>query len=837
MGVFDTHGGYFAPAGYTKVNTGGSHDENPNGGVQLGVDEQGIPNMLEEGEPVYNDYVFSDNIYADGGVLEKHHLPKKLAGKLYSDIVEEYIDSERPNDAIANNGTNKMLVRLMEAQEEQKQAEEQAELEKELASLSPEEQAELAQMLQQQEMATQEGQEIPVDMGVPQQEVMPEEIAPEQVAPEMIGQPQQFKYGGPVNRFDMGNPIQIADETPFAVRDNTATPFMVDSGLRATPPTAEELAARREREKELWSLMAGNNKEETVLPDGTVSYINTGGVPLMSGVGRAARLAKDVKNAAKAVAITNAGVLVADGIKRFAVPALQKTAGSNSKNYVETAPDPFANVYAKGGLANYFGGRNSSILVLDRKATKALRDATPRKVKKHSERGIPSAYKFPENVAGFDLYKKVLMPPGTNDSATSGVSSVFRYFPQHSLSLPDDVTDALNLSASSLASAASNTAPPAKNTGSSTSGRPSTGQTLVVQNQSGAAVQEPDVTTAAPAQIAAIPYSNSFTQKLNDIVYGTPDIPGVRKPSYELLGVTSPDFSKNNASFEQANMLFNLQTGKPYTMDGLDIKLNSDLYPVQSVVDTEAQSGSEEEEEREKETVPEFSYSPLSTSARYLAMLPTVAQLVHNLSQPEERIEVPNINPVLPEGRMNLVPLEYRSVDPNLYTTQLMHQNMAAQRGAMESGNPVSVPASVAAINDNATTAYGNVQAQAYDNALNRKNTVISGNNASEAQKAQFDASIRQARANTINRANELRAQYRMLAERLEMTNDMQEAQAISSQLNAISEALANLGRENFIMNQVNSNRALGYGTGASGMSFFKPSTFMDWIKGLSEGK
>ena len=827
MGVFDTHGGYFAPAGYTKVNTGGSHDENPNGGVQLGVDEQGIPNMLEEGEPVYNDYVFSDNIYADGGILEKHHLPKKLDGKLYSDIVEEFIDPERAIDAIANNGTNKMLVRLMEAQEEQKQREEQAELEKELASLSPEEQAELAQMLQQQEMAAQEGQEMPVDMGVPQQEVMPEEIAPEQVAPEVIGQPQQFKCGGPVNRFDMGNPIQIADETPFAVRDNTATPFMVDSGLRVTPPTAEELAARREREKELWSLIVGNDKEEIVLPDGTVSYINTGSVPLMSGIGRAARLAKGVENAAKAVAIINAGVLVADGIRRFAVPAYQNTAGSNSKNYVETAPDPFANTYAKGGLANYFDGKSRSRLTRRNYSRSATSDGIGQ-----SNSIIPTkqnAYSYYTNNNNWGVtdyiwpLKKASMFDVYKDTKPSLGHRTYNNF--------ISTVNGTGNSASTVNTSVG-TVSPTKAESYSAINTPSVGQ--------GSAALQAAAPSAAPveqAPVTAIPYSNPFTQKLNDIVYGTPDIPGVRKPSYELLGVTSPDFSKNNASFEQANMLFNLQTGKPYTMDGLDIKLNPDLYPVTPVVDAGAQSGSEEEEEKEKETVPEFSYSPLSTSARYLAMLPTVAQLVHNLSQPEERIEVPNINPVLPEGRMNLVPLEYRSVDPNLFTTQLMHQNMAAQRGAMESGNLVSVPASVAAINDNATTAYGNAQAQAYDNALNRKNTVISGNNASEVQRAQYDASIRQARAGILNRTNELRAQYRMLAERLEMTNNMQEAQAISSQLNAISETLANLGRENFIMNQVNSNRALGYGTGASGMSFFKPSAFMDWIKGLSEGE
>jgi len=170
MGKFDTHGGYFAPQGYMKVEVGGSHEENPNGGVQVGVDPEGIPNMLEEGEPVYNDYVYSDNIVAEADILEKHNIPEKYAGKLYSDIADAYVDeaTEMPLDPIANNGLNAMLVRLADAQEEQKAIKQQKELEEELSQLSPEELDELEQML-----AAQEGQEsYPV-------EAMPQDVVPQ----------------------------------------------------------------------------------------------------------------------------------------------------------------------------------------------------------------------------------------------------------------------------------------------------------------------------------------------------------------------------------------------------------------------------------------------------------------------------------------------------------------------------------------------------------------------------------------------------------------------------------------------------------------------------------
>ncbi|MBQ3949495.1 MAG: hypothetical protein II661_03380, partial [Bacteroidales bacterium] len=135
MNKFNTQGGYFAPQGYLKVEAGGSHEENPNGGVQLGVDEQGVPNLLEEGEPVYDDYVYSDNITAEKEILEKHNIPAKYAGKLYSEVADAFVAEaeERPLDPISNSGLNAMLVRLADAQEEQKQIQQQRDLEAELS--------------------------------------------------------------------------------------------------------------------------------------------------------------------------------------------------------------------------------------------------------------------------------------------------------------------------------------------------------------------------------------------------------------------------------------------------------------------------------------------------------------------------------------------------------------------------------------------------------------------------------------------------------------------------------------------------------------------------------
>ena len=55
-------GGNLFTNGVTTIGNGGTHESNPYEGVQMGVDPQGIPNLVEEGEVIYDDYVFSNRI-------------------------------------------------------------------------------------------------------------------------------------------------------------------------------------------------------------------------------------------------------------------------------------------------------------------------------------------------------------------------------------------------------------------------------------------------------------------------------------------------------------------------------------------------------------------------------------------------------------------------------------------------------------------------------------------------------------------------------------------------------------------------------------------------------
>ena len=225
MADMNVKGGYVAPSNYLKVNAGGSHDENPNGGVQIGVDQNGTPNMLEEGEPVYNDFVYSDNIQADLEFLEKHNLPKKYAGWLYSEIADDLFNArtEMPLDAMEENGAEVMLTRLAECQEEQKQVAEQRELERMLAELTSEEQDALMQM-----MAQEAQQPSPEEMAMAQQQVIPQEQmpveqAPMQMSPEQMALPGQMPVmaacGGHINRYDKGGPTKEEQKRIDAVTE------------------------------------------------------------------------------------------------------------------------------------------------------------------------------------------------------------------------------------------------------------------------------------------------------------------------------------------------------------------------------------------------------------------------------------------------------------------------------------------------------------------------------------------------------------------------------------------------------------------------------------------
>jgi hypothetical protein len=215
-------------------------------------------------------------------------------------------------------------------------------------------------------------------------------------------------------------------------------------------------------------------------------------------------------------------------------------------------------------------------------------------------------------------------------------------------------------------------------------------------------------------------------------------------------------------------------------------------------------------------------YKPLPTWMRYAGLGINAAMLAHNIGQEPTRFYAPDIDPVVPTGSIRMVPQEYRQVDPSLATNALLAQGNATQRALLNSGAGPSTMAGLVAADHNLTGALGTGFIQGWADANNRRNAVIAANNASEAQRANFDFTVDKAQTDELNRANYLSAQYNMMAQRLNAAEDSAEAQAISSQMNGIAQMLADIGRENFIFNQINSNEALRYRALLNGLSEYK---------------
>lgn len=120
-----THGANFSN-GVTFIDNGGTHEENPNEGVPMGMDEQGIPNLVEEGEVIFNDYVFSKRLKVPDAIRNKY----KLRGTKSLSFADAALQmskeaEERPNDPISKAGLNDSMTKLMVAQEGVRAKEEQ----------------------------------------------------------------------------------------------------------------------------------------------------------------------------------------------------------------------------------------------------------------------------------------------------------------------------------------------------------------------------------------------------------------------------------------------------------------------------------------------------------------------------------------------------------------------------------------------------------------------------------------------------------------------------------------------------------------------------------------
>jgi len=114
----------------TRFDAGGTHEQNPNGGVPQGMAPDGSQNVVEQGESKKGNFIYSNRIELDKGLVKQFSLPGYVSGKSVSDASKAIDDKFKDrSDKYAQETKKTLLDRLANAQEYLKQ-QEQASIDK-----------------------------------------------------------------------------------------------------------------------------------------------------------------------------------------------------------------------------------------------------------------------------------------------------------------------------------------------------------------------------------------------------------------------------------------------------------------------------------------------------------------------------------------------------------------------------------------------------------------------------------------------------------------------------------------------------------------------------------
>lgn len=115
-GMLSTNGSDFSN-GISHVNNGGTHEANPQQGVPMGIAPDGLPNLVEQGEVIFDDYVYSNRLRVPKVLRDKYKLKKDVTFADAAKKISKEAD-ERPNDPISKAGLEASLGDLRDSQEE-----------------------------------------------------------------------------------------------------------------------------------------------------------------------------------------------------------------------------------------------------------------------------------------------------------------------------------------------------------------------------------------------------------------------------------------------------------------------------------------------------------------------------------------------------------------------------------------------------------------------------------------------------------------------------------------------------------------------------------------------
>ena len=254
-GPLHSNGGDYN-GGLTYINEGGRHEENPYEGVPSGFDAEGNPNLVEEGEVIWNnEYVFSDRLKVPKELADKY----KLGGKkdyTFAEAIEKLTRENKisPNDFITIATTKEIVNEFMDAQEAIRE-EEQLVAREELEAAQA--QDFLAQLNAAQEMAP--SMNAPVDLG--QMSALPNE------APVTEGEmmPPGYAFGGPKKKLKEQMKKVLKDSGVMTKKEKARQKLLkLQNDIEGlfTPPSPEQVVSIPQH---LDSLFRGEQPESDFL--------------------------------------------------------------------------------------------------------------------------------------------------------------------------------------------------------------------------------------------------------------------------------------------------------------------------------------------------------------------------------------------------------------------------------------------------------------------------------------------------------------------------------------------------------------------------------------------
>ena len=193
-----TNGANFS-TGINYIGEGGTHEQNPNRGVLMGIAQDGTPNLVEQDEVIkltdgQPDYVFphrlklSVNRLKDYGIKSKKPLPiSEVAMKVTKE------SEERPNDPISIAGREFFLNMLIQDTEEKRIQAEQKKIRQAYNNMTPQQQSEVLMAAQQQQLQQAYNQQLEQEE---QQQML------QQQQQEGFPAYTEFAHGGSLNLFD-----------------------------------------------------------------------------------------------------------------------------------------------------------------------------------------------------------------------------------------------------------------------------------------------------------------------------------------------------------------------------------------------------------------------------------------------------------------------------------------------------------------------------------------------------------------------------------------------------------------------------------------------------------